>query len=70
MNLRPDISLTTKSGLIIDLITASKGQWPVDIKLILLLTKIIKDVLSYGKGVHKKAVKDGIGNEQLTIFLV
>ena len=54
MKLRPDISLTTKSGLIIDLITASKGQWPVDIKLILLLTKIIKDVLSYGKGVHKK----------------
>ena len=46
------------------------SQWPVHIKLILLLTKIIKDVLSYGKGVHKKAVKDGIGNEQLTIFLV
>ena len=46
------------------------SQWPVHIKLILLLTKIIKDVLSYSKGVQKKSVKDGIENEELTIFSV
>ena len=32
--------------------------------------KIIKDVLSYSKGVQKKSVKDGIKNEELNIFLV
>ena len=46
------------------------SQWPVHIKLIPLLTKIIKDVLSYGKGVQKKSVKDRIENEELTIFSV
>ena len=46
------------------------SQWPVHIKLTLLLTKIIKDVLSYSKGVQKKSVKDGIENEELTIFSV
>ena len=33
------------------------SQWPVHIKQILLLTKIIKDVLSYSKGVQKKVRK-------------
>ena len=42
--------------------------WPVHIKLILLLTKIIKDALSYSKGVQKKSVKDGIQNKKLTIL--
>ena len=46
------------------------SQWPVHIKLILLLTKIIKDVLSYSKGVQKKSIKDGIENEELTIFSI
>ena len=46
------------------------SQWPVHIKLILLLAKIIKDVLSYSKGVQKKSVKDGIENEELTISSV
>ena len=46
------------------------SKWPVHIKLILLLTKIIKDILSYSKGVQKKSVKDGIENEELTIFSV
>ena len=44
------------------------SQWPVHIKLILLLTKIIKDVLSYSKGVQTKSVTDGIENEERTIF--
>ena len=70
MNLIPDVSLITKSGLIRDLITASKCQWPVHIKLIPLLTKIIKNILSYSKGVQKKSVKDGIESEKLTIFSV
>ena len=46
------------------------SQWPVHIKLTLLLTKIIKDVSSYSKGVQKKSVKDGIENGELTIFSV
>ena len=37
------------------------SQWPVHIKLILLLTKIIK-------GVQTKSVTDGIENEERTIF--
>ena len=46
------------------------SQWPVHIKLILLLTKIIKDVSSYSKGVPKKSIKGGIGNEELAIVSV
>ena len=46
------------------------SQWPVYIKLIPLLTKIIKNILSYSKGVQKKSVKDGIENEKRTIFSV
>ena len=46
------------------------SQWRVQIKLILLLTKIIKDVSSYSKGVQKESVKDGTENEELTIFSV
>ena len=38
------------------------SQWPVHIKLIPLLTKIIKDVSSYSKGVQKESVKDGTEN--------
>ena len=41
------------------------SQWPVHIKLILLFTKIIKDVSSYSKGVQKKSIKGGAGNEEL-----
>ena len=44
------------------------SQWPVHIKLILLLTKIIKDVLSYSKCVQTKSVTNGIENEERTIF--
>ena len=46
------------------------SQSPVHIKLILLLTKIIKDVSSYSKGVQKKSIKGGAGNDELTIFSV
>ena len=42
------------------------SPWPVHIKLILLLTKIIKDVSSYSKGVQKKSIKGGVENEELT----
>ena len=46
------------------------SQWPVYIKLIPLLTKIIKNILSYSKGGQKKSVKEEIENEKLTIFSV
>ena len=46
------------------------SQWLVYIKLIPLLTKIIKNILSYSKGGQKKSVKDGIENEKRTIFSV
>ena len=34
------------------------SQWPVHIKLILLVTKIIKDVLHYSKGVQKRNMRN------------
>ena len=71
MNLIPNVGLDKQKGLdhrFNDSIHMS--QWPVHIKLTLLLTKIIKDVLSYSKGVQKNSIKDGIENEELTIFPV
>ena len=54
MNLIPNVGLDNQKGLdhrFNDSIHMS--QWPFHIKLTLLLTKIIKDLLSYSKGVQK-----------------
>ena len=54
MNLIPDVGLDNQKGFDHRLNgSIHMSQWPVHIKLILLLTKIIKDDLSYSKGVQK-----------------